>query len=181
MTPKRSAKTTTNPATQPDLAYFQRERPVGFLLASLASTYERAFLLGLAAAGPHGSITAADHAILRCVVRGGATSTDIARMLSLSKQAVGKTINALEKRGYVARSRNTSDQRAQDVTLTEKGAALVEHSIRVAEALDRRAGEILGTSDLALLKALLLRIQEAGGVAPAEWAGSGMASPRSSS
>ena len=49
------------------------------------------------------------------------------------------------------------------MTLAEKGTALVEHSIRVAKALDRRAAEILGASDLAKLKTLLVRIQEADG------------------
>lgn len=150
----------------PQLAYFSQERPLGLLLSNLAATYERAFLHGLTSDGAHATITAADHAILRCVLRGGTTSTEIARMVSLTKQAVGKTINALEERGYVARSRSTSDHRAQVVTLTEKGEALVDHSIRVAKALDQRAGEILGTSDLAKLKSLLARIQEAGGVSP---------------
>lgn len=180
MTPKRTPKTGAPLSIEPDLAYFQRERPVGFLLSNLAATYERVFLLGLTSAGEHATITAADHAILRCVLRGGATSTDIARMLSLTKQAVGKTINSLEHRGYVARSRSASDQRAQDVTLTEKGTALVGHSIRVAKALDKRAAEILGASDLAKLKTLLVRIQEAGGVSPAGAAGPGKASRRSS-
>lgn len=167
MTPKRSPKTDSSPSIEPQLAYFSQERPLGLLLSNLAAIYERAFLHGLTSDGAHATITAADHAILQCVLRGGATSTDIARMLSLSKQAIGKTINALEERGYVTRSRNTSDQRAQDVTLTEKGLALVDHSIGVAKALDQRAGEILGTSDLAKLKSLLVSIQEAGGVSPA--------------
>lgn len=166
MTPKRSTKTVTNPSVEPDAAYFSRERPIGLLLSSLAATYEQAFLLGLNSVGAHATITAADHAILRCILRGGATSTDIARMLSLSKQAVGKTINSLENRGYVARSRSAIDQRAQDVTLTEKGVDLVEHSIHVAKSLDQRAQEILGRSDLEKLKTLLVRIQEAGRVSP---------------
>lgn len=65
------------------------------------------------------------------------------------------------------------------MTLAEKGTALVEHSIRVAKALDRRAAEILGASDLAKLKTLLVRIQEAGGVSPAEGVGPGKASRHS--
>lgn len=162
MTPKRSPKTGSSPSMDPKLAYFSQERPLGLLLSNLAATYERAFLNGLTSVAAHATITAADHAILRCVLRGGATSTDIARMVSLTKQAVGKTITALEERGYVARTRSTSDQRAQVVTLTEKGVALVEHSIHVAKSLDQRAEEILGTSDLAKLKTLLVKIQEAG-------------------
>jgi DNA-binding MarR family transcriptional regulator len=162
MTPRRSRKPETNPPIELDLAYFSRERPVGLLLSNLAAAYERAFLLGLTSVGAHATITAADHAILRCVLRGGATSTDIARRVCLTKQAVGKTVNALERRGFVARCRSENDQRAQVVTLTEKGVALVEQSIRVAKALDERTSEILGAWDLSQLKTLLVRVQEAG-------------------
>lgn len=164
MTPQRSPRTGAKLRVEPDLAYFSREPPVGLLLSNLAATYERAFLLGLSSVGAHETITAAEHAILRCVLRGGATSTDMARMLGLTKQAVGKTVTALETRGYVSRCKSANDLRAQVVTLTDKGLGLVEHSIRVAKALEQRAEEILGASDLAKLKALLVTIQEAGEV-----------------
>jgi DNA-binding MarR family transcriptional regulator len=161
MTPTRSRGPGKGPPVEPDLSYFSRERPVGLLLSNLAAAYERAFLLGLTSDASFATITAADHAILRCVAQRSATSTEIARMLGLTKQAIGKTVNALERRGFVARSRSAVDLRAQVVSMTDKGRLLVERSIRVAEALDARARETLGARDLALLKALLVRVQDA--------------------
>jgi DNA-binding MarR family transcriptional regulator len=163
MTPKRSHASGKGPGVESDLSYFSRERPVGLLLSNLAAVYERAFLLGVTSDASFASITAADHAILRCVAQRSATSTEIARTLGLSKQAIGKTVNALERRGYVVRSRSAVDLRAQVVSMTDKGRLLIARSIRVAEALDARTREVLGAQDLALLKALLVRTQDAEG------------------
>ena len=161
MTRRRSRDSGNGGAVESDLSYFSRERPVGLLLSNLAAVYERAFLLGLTSDASFASITPADHAILRCVAQRSATATEIARKLGLSKQAIGKTVTALERRGYVVRSRSAADLRAQVISMTDKGRRLVERSIRVAKALDARTGELLGAKDLALLKALLVRIQDA--------------------
>lgn len=161
MTPKRSHGSGKGPGLESDFSYFSRERPVGLLLSNLAAVYERAFLQGLTSDASFASITAADHAILRCVAQRSATSTEIARTLSLSKQAIGKTVNALERRGYVVRSRSAVDLRAQVVSMTDKGRLLIERSIRVAKVLDARTREVLGAQDLVLLKALLVRTQDA--------------------
>lgn len=143
------------------LSYFAKERPVGLLLSQLATVYERAFLQGLTSDSAHDAISSADHAILRCLAQGSATSTEIARTLGLSKQAIGKTVTALELRGYVARSTSAVDARAQLVAMTAKGRRLVARSIRVAKSLDARTAKVLGAADLALLKSLLWRTLEA--------------------
>lgn len=143
------------------LSYFAKERPVGLLLSQLAAVYERAFLQGLTSDSTSSSITSAEHAILRCVAQRSVTSTEIARTLGLSKQAIGKTVTALERRGYVARSTSAVDGRAQLVTMTAKGRRLVAQSIRVAKSLDARTAKVLGAADLAVLKALLARTLEA--------------------
>jgi DNA-binding MarR family transcriptional regulator len=161
MTQKRFPGPGKGRGVESDLSYFSRERPVGLLLSRLAAVYERAFLLGLTSDASFASITAADHAILRCVAQRSGTSTEIARTLGLSKQAIGKTVNGLERRGLVVRSRSTVDQRAQVVSMTDQGRQLVERSIRVASALDARTQEVLGAQDLALLKALLIRTLDA--------------------
>lgn len=161
MTPKRSRSPAKGLPVEPDLSYFSRERPVGLLLSNLAAVYERAFLLGLTSDPSFATITVADHAILRCVAQRSRTSTEIARLLGLTKQAIGKTVNALERRGFVARSRSAIDLRAQVVSMTDKGMRLVDRSIRVAEVLDARARESLGAQDFALLKALLVRLEDA--------------------
>jgi DNA-binding MarR family transcriptional regulator len=161
MTPRRSHDPGQGQGEEADLSYFVRERPIGLLLSNLAAVYERAFLLGVTADASFASITAADHAILRCVAQRSATSTEIARTLGISKQAIGKTVNALERRGYVVRSRSAVDLRAQVISMTDQGRLLIERSIRVAESLEARTQAVLGAQDLALLKALLVRTQDA--------------------
>ncbi len=160
MTLRRSRESRTGRASAADLSYFASERPVGLLLSHLAAIYERAFLQGLSS-DPAFAITSAEHAILRCVAERSSTATEIARTLGLSKQAIGKTVTALERRGYVTRSTSAVDERAQEVSMTEEGRRLVRRSIRVAKSLDARTRKVLGAPDFATLKSLLVRTLEA--------------------
>lgn len=144
-----------------DLSYFATERPVGLLFSQLAAVYERAFLQGLASDPTLPPITSAEHAILRCVAQRSTTATEIARRLGISKQAIGKTVAALARRGYLARSTSAADERALVVSMTDKGRRLVRQSIRVAKSLDARTRKLLGAPDFALLKDLLVRTLDA--------------------
>ncbi len=161
MTPRRSRESRTSPASAADLSYFATERPVGLLLSQLAAIYERAFLQELSGDPAFASITSAEHAILRCVAARSVTATEIARTLGLSKQAIGKTVAALEHRGYVTRSTNAVDERALIVSMTVEGRRLVRRSIRVAKSLDAHTSKVLGAPDFASLKALLVRTLDA--------------------
>lgn len=134
--------------------------PVGLLVSQLAAAYELAFLEGLAAHG-WGGISSADHAVLRSVARGGVTATAIAQALGVSKQAIGKTVGSLERRGYVVRTRSHADGRAQVVSMTDHGRQLVGRAVVVARALDARTREVLGDDDLERLRALLTRLHDA--------------------
>jgi len=158
MTPHQSRRPRTSPAGAADLSFFASERPVGLLLSNLAAIYEQAFLHGLISDPTPASITSAEHAILRCVAERSATATEMARTLGLSKQAIGKTVAALERRGYVMRSSSAVDERAQLVSMTEEGRRLARRSIRVAKSLDARTRKVLGARDFASLKALLVRM-----------------------
>jgi len=144
-----------------DSPYLDGERPVGLLLSQLATVYEKAFLRGLASDGSTDAVTSADHAILRSVAHGSATATEIAHELGVSKQAIGKTVGSLERRGYVERRRSEEDHRAQMVSMTDEGRRLVARSVRVARSLDARTRDVLGDEDLALLRSLLIRIHDA--------------------
>lgn len=140
--------------------YFATERPVGHLISKLAAHYERAFLEALAAGDRDDAISAAEHAVLRCLAHAPVTSTQIAGMLGVSKQAIGKTVAALEQRGYVARTPLDTDLRAQVVTMTDRGRQLVLRSVQAAKSLDARTAKVLGRRDLATLKTLLARLAD---------------------
>ena len=51
----------------------------------------------------------------------GATGTEVARRLGVSKQAAGKTIDRLEGMGYARRTDDPADARRKIVVLTEHG------------------------------------------------------------
>jgi DNA-binding MarR family transcriptional regulator len=160
MTPKRRRESERDIAPGSSLSYFAKERPIGLLVANLNAVYQRAFLQRLSTSALSAPISAADHAILRCIAQGIATSTEIARVLGVSKQAIGKTVSSLERRRYLARSVNDADRRASIVTMSAQGKGLVERSIRAAKELDARALRLLGKRDLARLKAWLSLLRD---------------------
>jgi len=47
--------------------------------------------------------------------------SEISRVLGMSLQSVNNMVHRLEDRGYVERSKNSSDKRLSDIRLTEKG------------------------------------------------------------
>jgi DNA-binding MarR family transcriptional regulator len=68
----------------------------------------------------------------------GTTAAELGRRLGVSKQAAGKTIDALEQLGYVIRVPDTFDQRRKLVVLTNRGVDALDRSARIFEEL--RAG-----------------------------------------
>ncbi len=63
----------------------------------------------------------------------GATASEIAVRLGVSKQAAAKTVALLEQQGYVARSGDPADSRRRTVVATERGRDLLAASARAFE------------------------------------------------
>lgn len=57
------------------------------------------------------------------------TPTDIQRSAMVTSSAIAQRLNRLERSGLVARSRNSQDARATDVTLTREGLALIDRAV----------------------------------------------------
>jgi DNA-binding MarR family transcriptional regulator len=68
----------------------------------------------------------------------GTTAADLGRRLGVSKQAAGKTVDALERLGYVIRVPDTVDQRRKVVVLTNRGVDALNRSALIFDRL--RAG-----------------------------------------
>lgn len=66
----------------------------------------------------------------------GVRPTDLAHRVDVSKQAVGQTLAALERRGFVEYIEDPSDGRARLVRLTRAGAAAVKRGSWVFAALE---------------------------------------------
>src|SRR5258708_7323514 len=73
--------------------------------------------------------------VLQAVGRGGTTAADLGRLLGVSKQAAGKTIDVLERMGYLERGSDPRDARRKTVALTERGVDCLVRSARIFDDL----------------------------------------------
>lgn len=71
---------------------------------------------------------------LQSIGMAGATATEVGQRMGVSKQAAGKTIDRLERLGYVTRSDDPADARRKIVALTDHG---VDHLRRAAIIFDQ--------------------------------------------
>jgi DNA-binding MarR family transcriptional regulator len=104
--------------------------------------------------------------VLATLLRSGSpyrlTAGQLQRSAMITSSAVAQRLNRLEGRGLVARSQNTDDARATDVTLTEQGrdpisAPLPDHVAnehRLLQGLSPRQREDLAELLAALTAAL---------------------------
>jgi DNA-binding MarR family transcriptional regulator len=94
---------------------------------------------------------------------GISTQRDLIRQTGSDKAGMVRTVEDLEKLGYLRRTQSTSDKRVSDLTLTSKGSTAFEtaHSLAASAAHELFAN--FTPAELATLEALLTRF-----VAPAE-------------
>jgi len=84
--------------------------------------------------------------------REGTRTTELARKMDVSKQAVGQLVQQLETLGYVERGPDPDDGRARRVLLTERGLEVVLAGLAVYEDLERELAEELGSEGLDAFK-----------------------------
>ena len=83
----------------------------------------------------------------------GATASDIGRLLGISKQAAGKTVDRLEHLGYAERAADAADARRKLVRLTPRGIDALARSAAIFEDLRARWAATLGPARLRELEA----------------------------
>jgi DNA-binding MarR family transcriptional regulator len=97
----------------------------------------------------------------------GATVTDLAAHLGVTKQAASQLVDEIVRKGYAERLPHPGDARARLVVLTERGRACT----RAAEeaAADAVGGwvELLGEDEVRALRDRLARIAPYGPIKPA--------------
>ncbi|MFW5415551.1 MarR family transcriptional regulator [Nocardiopsis sp. CNT-189] len=98
--------------------------------------------------------------------RGGASVTELAEHLGVTKQAAGQLIDELERKGYVRRGPHPADARARLVVLTDAGRACTRAAEEAAaEAAAEWAG-VLGERRLAELRRSLGEVAPPGLIRP---------------
>ncbi|MBA2892204.1 MarR family winged helix-turn-helix transcriptional regulator [Nonomuraea soli] len=90
--------------------------------------------------------------VLQAIGPQGTTAVELGRTLGVSKQAAGKTVEALEQIGYVERAVDPADTRRKIVKVTDRGYDALIRSGEILRRQHRRWAETLGADRLAALE-----------------------------
>jgi DNA-binding MarR family transcriptional regulator len=96
----------------------------------------------------------------------GATVTDLAAHLGVTKQAASQLADELVRKGYVERRPHPDDARARLLVLTELGWACTRAAEEAAAEAVRPWVELLGEGEVRVLRDQLLRIAPYGPIRP---------------
>ncbi|KOG24406.1 MarR family winged helix-turn-helix transcriptional regulator [Streptomyces viridochromogenes] len=98
---------------------------------------------------------------------GGATVTELAAHLGVTKQAASQLVDEIVRKGYAERRPHPDDARARLVVLTEQGWACTRAAEEAAADAVRAWVEVLGEGEVRALLGRLGRIAPYGPVRPA--------------
>lgn len=82
----------------------------------------------------------------------GATGIEIAEFLGITKQAVSKMVDYLEKSGYVMKQAHPTDKRGKIIVLTERGWLVVKAKEEILTEIEQRWIEKIGAERMQMLK-----------------------------
>ncbi|WP_405874506.1 MULTISPECIES: MarR family winged helix-turn-helix transcriptional regulator [unclassified Streptomyces] len=97
----------------------------------------------------------------------GATATDLAAHLGVTKQAASQLVDEIVRKGYAERRPHPGDARARLVVLTERGWACTRAAEEAAAEVVQAWGDVLGESEVRVLRDQLARIAPYGPIRPA--------------
>ncbi|GAB3445296.1 MarR family winged helix-turn-helix transcriptional regulator [Actinophytocola sediminis] len=99
---------------------------------------------------------------MQAIGRDGATASELGRRLGVSKQAAGKTVDRLERLGYVERVEDEADARRKLIRLTPHGVELLARSAAIFDELRAEWVRTLGARRVRDLETGLRRVVPAG-------------------
>ncbi|GGE78709.1 MarR family winged helix-turn-helix transcriptional regulator [Priestia taiwanensis] len=99
-----------------------------------------------------GDIRPAHGFIFKCINPNGATGIELAEHLGITKQAVSKMVDYLEKSGYVMRQPHPTDKRGKIIVLTERGQLAIKAKEQIIAEIEKRWTNNIGAERVQLLK-----------------------------
>ncbi|WP_336207472.1 MarR family winged helix-turn-helix transcriptional regulator [Nonomuraea sp. LPB2021202275-12-8] len=99
--------------------------------------------------------------VMQAIGPHGTTAVELGRALGVTKQAAGKTIETLERIGYVERTQDPADTRRKIVRLTPYGLDALTRSARIFDDLRARWAAELGEDRLNALESDLRKVTPA--------------------
>ncbi|WP_329261833.1 MarR family winged helix-turn-helix transcriptional regulator [Streptomyces pseudovenezuelae] len=97
----------------------------------------------------------------------GATVTELAAHLGVTKQAASQLVDEIVRKGYAERQPHPADARARLVVLTERGWACTRAAEEAAADAVRGWTDVLGEGEVRALRERLGRIAPYGPIRPA--------------
>lgn len=92
------------------------------------------------------------HGVAFKAIGEGVTASELGRRLGVSKQAAGKTIEGLEREGYVERVADPADARSKIIRLTPRGAEVQQRAFEAMAELRTRWAERLGEERMSAIE-----------------------------
>src|SRR5882762_9759151 len=92
------------------------------------------------------------HGVTFKAIGDGVTASELGRRLGVSKQAAGKTIEGLERDGYVERVADPADARSKIIRMTPRGAEVQQLAFETMAGLRARWAERLGEEQMAAIE-----------------------------
>jgi DNA-binding MarR family transcriptional regulator len=114
-----------------------------FLLGMGFQLVVREFVARVEAAG-YTDLRPAHGAVFQALRGPGATSTELAERLGVTKQAAGQMVDELERKGYVQRRPHPDGGRRKLVVLTRKALRHLEVAGRILHGLEAELGDLTG-------------------------------------
>ncbi|MER7194044.1 MarR family winged helix-turn-helix transcriptional regulator [Streptomyces flaveolus] len=96
----------------------------------------------------------------------GATVTDLAAHLGVTKQAASQLVDELVRKGYAERRPHPVDARARLVVLTERGRACTRAAEEAAAEAVRGWTDVIGEGEVRVLYGILSRVAPNGPLRP---------------
>lgn len=96
--------------------------------------------------------------MFKCITPNGATGIELAEYLGITKQAVSKMVDYLEKSGYVMRKTHPTDKRGKIIVLTERGWLVVQAKEKILTEIEARWIENIGAERMQMLKEDLTKL-----------------------
>ena len=110
----------------------------------------------------HPDVRPAHGLTLQAIGPAGVTASELGRRLGVSKQAAGKTVDRLEKLGYVTRAGDDRDARRKLIRLTGRGVELLNRSAAIFDDLRAQWVRTLGAERVRDLEDALRTVTPAG-------------------
>lgn len=105
-----------------------------------------------------GDIRPAHGFMFKRIIPDGATGIELAEYLGITKQAVSKMVDSLEKSGYVMRKTHPTDKRGKVIVLTERGWLAVKAKDEILTEIEQRWIENIGAERIQMLKEDLTKL-----------------------